>query len=126
MKGVDNMWKKIKKFLQHFQPLNTAWYSRPTFVFTFLNGEKEEYTPKLFTIYADEKPSESWRFFEKDGVICGKYPVSAMRMIETKDWEHIRIQWYGSSFRVFEFPKWETKERLMSEHIPTLYDYYIT
>jgi hypothetical protein len=126
MKGVDNMWKKIKKFLQHFQPLNTAWYSRPTFVFTFLNGEKEEYTPKLFTLYMSNDARESWRFFEENGIICGKYPISAMRMIETKDWEHIRIQWYGSTFRVIDFPKWETKEHLMSEDTPALYDYYIT
>lgn len=117
------MWEKIKRF---FRPLNTAWYSRTTFVFTFLNGEKEEYTPNLFTLYGGSEPCENWRFFEEDGIICGKYPVSSMRMIQTKNWEHIRIQWYGSSFRVLDFPKWETKERLMSEHIPTLYDYYIT
>ena len=117
------MWEKIKKF---FLPLNTAWYSRPTFVFTFLNGNKEEYTPNLFAIYMSNDSRENWRFFEEDGVICGKYPVSAMQKIETKDWEHIRIQWYGSSFHVFDLPKWETKERLMSEHIPALYDYYVT
>lgn len=120
------MWNKIKSFFRFLQPLNTAWYSRPTFVFTYINGEKEEYTPKLFALYGGEKPSESWRLFEEHGIICGAFPVSAMRMIETKDWEHIHIQWYGSSFHVFDLPQWETKERLMSEHIPALYDYYVT
>ena len=120
------MWKKINKFLQHFRPLNTAWYSRPTFVFTFLNGEKEEYAPKRFALYGDEKPSESWRLFEEKGVICGKYPVSAMQKIETKDWEHIRIQWYGSSFHIFDLPMCESKERLMSEEVPARYNYYVT
>ena len=117
------MWEKIKRF---FWPLNTAYYSRPTFVLTFLNGDKEEYTPKLFTIYTGDEPRENWRFFEEKGILCGKFPISSMRMIETKDWEHIRIQWYGSSFRVIDFPRWETKEHLMSEDVPALYDYYVT
>lgn len=117
------MLEKIKKI---FLPLNTAYYSRPTFIFTFLNGEKVEYTPNLFTLYTGKEPRGNWRFFEEDGVLCGSFPISSMQRIETKDWEHIRIQWYGSSFHVFDFPKWETKERLMSEHIPALYDYYVT
>lgn len=117
------MWEKNKRLIF---PLNTAWYSRPTFVFTFLNGDKEEYTPNMFTICGSDKPRENWRFFEEDGIICGKFPVSSMRMIETKNWEHIRIQWYGSSLRVFDFPSWETKEHLMSEETPARYDYYVT
>ena len=117
------MWEKIKKI---FLPLNTAYYSRPTFIFTFLDGERVEYTPNLFTLYTGKEPRENWRFFEEDGILCGSFPISSMRRIETKNWEHIRIQWHGSSFRVFDFPKWETKERLMSEHIPALYDYYVT
>ena len=117
------MWEKIKRV---FWPLNTAYYSRPTFVLTFLNGDKEEYTPKLFTIYTGDEPRENWRFFEEKGILCGKFPISSMRMIETKDWEHIRIQWYGSVFRVIDFPRWETKEHLMSEDVPAYYDYYVT
>ena len=117
------MWEKIKKI---FLPLNTAYYSRPTFVFTFLNGERVEYTPNLFTLYTSKEPRENWRFFEEDGVLCGSFPISSMQRIETKDWEHIRIQWYGSSFHVFDLPRWETKERLMSEHIPARYNYYVT
>lgn len=107
------MFKFIRDFLF---PLNTAYYSRCTFCFTYMNEKEVIYTPRFYALYGGSTPSENWRMFEEDGVICGQYPLAAMKKIEVLEWEHVPVYWRGSAFKVLDFPKWESEERLRTPY----------
>lgn len=110
------------KFLRNLLfPLNTAYYSRCTFKFTYMNGEEIIYKPQLYSIYGSSTPSENWRMFDEGDIICGHYPLAAMKKVGAFDWEHVPIYWRGSTFKVLDFPKWESEYRLNTPYIGKKY-----
>lgn len=112
------MFKFIRNFLF---PLNTAYYSRCTFRFTYMDEKEVIYKPRLYAIYGSSTPSENWRMFEEGGIVCGYYPLAAMKKIEAFDWEHVPVYWRGSTFKVLDFPKWESEYRLRTPYLGKKY-----